>query len=118
MLDNSDDICFVNDMRSFERRLADNRELSVLFDIHPGYKKTIVDSIGDINNPYSGTKIYFYILLNNHLPRKSSFAIYLGRTNVVSLPLTSQYKTILLNAVTRSKNLTTNYEQNRAVRQV
>jgi len=100
-------------MRAFERRLADNRELSVLFDIHPGYKKTIVDSIGDINNPYSGAKIFVYILINSHPPRKSNFAIYLGRTNIVSIPLTSQYKIILVNAISRAKNLTTTYEQNR-----
>lgn len=103
-------------MRAFERRLPDNRELSVLFDIHPGYKSTIVDSIGDINNPYSGVKMSVYVLVNNHQPKKSNFSIYIGRTNVVSIPLTTHYKKILLNAVAKAKNLTTNYEQNRNVR--
>lgn len=89
--------------------------MSILFDINIGFKKEIIDSIGDFNRPYSGSKVSISILLNNSSPKKSNYTIYIGKTNIVTIPLTTEYKLVIQNTINRAKTHT-GTEQNKAVR--
>lgn len=84
-------MCFVNDFKSFEKKLND-KDISVLFDIHSGYKKEVIESLGDFNNSFSGGKVVVYLLINNNHPKKSNFTIYIGRKFLITIPLTTQFK--------------------------
>jgi hypothetical protein len=109
-------VVFVADHRAFERRLNDGKDLSILFDIHPGYKKAVVDSVGDFLSPYSPSKTAVYVLVNSAAPKKSNFSIYLGRTPVVVVPLTARFKAVILNAIARSRSWAGSYDQLRQLR--
>ena len=87
-----------------------------MFEINSGFKKTILESVSDFNNPYSGVKTAIYILINDSHPKNSNFSIYLGKSNVVVIPLTSQFKEIILNVINRARNMVLNYEQGRAIK--
>jgi hypothetical protein len=64
--------------------------------------------MGDIVNPYSGAKTSVFILLSSQPKKNSTFSIYMGKNCVVVIPLTSQFKSIILNAISRSKGLSAN----------
>lgn len=56
------------------------------------------------------------MLLNNQPKKSSSFSIYMGKNCVVAIPLTTQFRSIILNAINRAKGLNGNFEQNRALK--
>ena len=114
----SDDVCFVTDLRTFEKKLSDNKDISLLFNINPGYKRTVIESVGDFNTPYSSIKTSTYILINDIHPKKSNFSIYLGKTNVIVMPLTSQFKQTIISVISRAKNMFLNSEQNKPMKQI
>lgn len=58
------------------------------------------------------------MLLNSQHQNKISFSIYVGRSCVVVVPLTSNYKSIIANAISRVKVSTGIYDQNRMKAQV
>jgi len=87
-------------MKAFESKLTDGRDVSVCFDIHPGFRKEIVESASELNS-FSGAKATIYVMINNSAPKKSNFSIYVGRTCVIMIPLTAQYRSILQGILNR-----------------
>lgn len=51
--------------------------------------------------PAPVVKISLYLFVNSHNPKKSCFSIYAGRTQVVTVPLTSRYKALIKEVVLR-----------------
>ena len=86
-----DEVCFVTDFKSFEKKLND-KDISVLFDIHSGYKKEVIENLGDFSNSFSGGKVVVSLLINNNHPKKSNFTIYIGKKFLITIPLTTQFK--------------------------
>jgi hypothetical protein len=74
-----------------------------------------VESAGELNS-FSGAKATIYVMLNNSAPKKSNFSIYVGRTCVVMIPLTTQYRPILKGILSRWRK-TDKPDQGRAVKQ-
>jgi hypothetical protein len=109
-------VCFVTDFKAFEKKL-NGKDISVLFDIHSGYKKEVIENLGDLNHSFSAGKVIIYLLINNNHPKKSNFTIYIGKKFLITIPLTTQFKEIITNVISRSKasNLA-NYEPSRAVK--
>ena len=106
----------MSDFKAFEKKLNE-KDISVLFDIHSGYKKEVVENLGDFNHTFAGGKVMLYLLINNNHPMKSNFTIYIGKKFLITVPLTTQFKEIISNVISRSKasNLA-NYEPSRAVK--
>lgn len=94
----------VTDQAAFERKLNDNRDFSVLFDINASYKKNVIDSSSDLVGTFPGVKIHLYLLINSNSPKKSTFSLYLGKTCIVTIPLTSHFKKFILNAVSKARS--------------
>jgi hypothetical protein len=107
---------FVPDLKAFQGRLAEGRDVSVCFDIHPGFRKEIVESAAELNS-FSGAKVAIYVIINNSAPKKSNFSIYVGRTCVVMIPLTGQYRSILQGILSRWRK-GEKADHGRAVKQV
>lgn len=57
-----------------------------------------------------------FILLNSLPPKKSNFSIYAGKNCVVVIPLTLQYKPIILKAIAKARGAGVNIEQNRSLK--
>lgn len=100
----------------FEKKLTEGRDISILFDIHPGFKRQVVEGVGDLLNAYGGAKAAIYILISRNHPKKSNFSIYMGKNCVVVIPLTLQYKSVILNAISKVKHVPFNQDQNRALK--
>jgi hypothetical protein len=105
----------VADKGIFERKLTENREFSVLFDIHPGFKKEITDSSSELVT-FPGVKINLYMLLNNNPPKKSTFSLYFGKACIVTIPLTCHFKKFIINAVSKTRSQNGVAEQNKAIK--
>ena len=104
------------DRLSFEKKLTEGRDFSILFDVHSGFKKEITDSSHELVSSFTAARVTLYLLVNNNPPKKSTFSLYLGKTNVVTVPLTSHYKTFILNAVSRTRGQSGAVEPNKAVK--
>jgi hypothetical protein len=86
-----------------------------LFDIHPGFKRQVLEGVADLLNP-GGVKTAIYIMVSDTNPKKSNFSIYVGKNCVVVIPLTLQYKSVILNAISKVKHVPFNPDQNRALK--
>lgn len=106
----------VPDRAGFERKLIENKEFSVLFDINAAYKKEVIENSADIAGTFTGVKISLYLLINNNQPRKSAFSLYFGKTCIVTIPLTCHFKKFILNAIGKARSLNGAVEQNRALK--
>lgn len=73
-----EDFIQVNDRRSFEKKLHDGKDISLLFDINAVYRKTLLESGSDLLSENFSFKIYPYMYMNNSHPKKSCFSIYIG----------------------------------------
>ena len=112
MLSDADEPVILADVEAFQRRLGDNKEVAVLFEVHKAHKKEIIENSGEFTRPSSGPRASVYLVLHSSHSKKSSFSIYLGRSCVAVVPLTKQYRGIILNVLSRSKSVSAG-DQNR-----
>lgn len=75
-----------------ERRLQDNNDLTILFNIHQIYKNEILESINMIKSQKNDKIIFYLRILQPKSTEQPNYSIYVGRKLVATLNLTREYK--------------------------
>ena len=52
-----------------------------------------------------GIKIKTFIILGGSYTKKSSMSIYMGKTLIVTVPVTKQFKNLVVGAANKAKNI-------------
>ncbi len=81
----------MSDRKSFEKKLQDGKDISLLFDINAVYRKTLNEECRNLLSTNYNFKINLYMYINNSHPKKSCMSIYIGKSCVITFPLLKNY---------------------------
>jgi hypothetical protein len=93
-------------LKSFEKKLQDGKDINILFDVNAVYRETLLDNSAELvgMNVYNNFKVNLFMYINNSHPKKSCFSIYIGKTFVITMPLTTNYCSSINQIINRYKN--------------
>ena len=111
-----EEVTIIADKTAFERKLTDAKELNILFDIIPSYKKSVIDGMAQLGLSIQGIKIKTFIILGGSYTKKSSMSIYMGKTLIVTVPVTKQFKNLVVGAANKAKNISGTFQHSKVVR--
>ena len=82
----------VQDIKSFERKLVDGQELTILFLINPVHRKEIAESISIMKSMTSYRIQWALRFIQGKNAAQPTYNIYSGKRLIVTLNLTREYK--------------------------
>ena len=90
----------ISDLKAFEKKLQDTKDFNILFNIHPIYKKEIVETVAEIRTRVRA-KIVMFMKLNNQKFKNPTYRVYIGKKKIIELSLTKEFKATLELCISR-----------------